>query len=214
MTETTTSSASSASSDAAQWLRVDELTPWDKNPRRNDGEPVDAVARSLQRFGFVAPIIVWRERQRMVAGHTRLKALRALLARPEELDDRGTVISGPRFTPRGAPAPGMARVVFHSFESEEQADLYALADNKLAELSKWDDDAVSELLAKFSDDEVSCVGFADELPVPDKLGDEVDAPVDAPRSVFGVIVECVDERSQVALLTRLTDEGLACRALM
>lgn len=78
----------------------------------------------------------------MVAGHTRLKALRAILAKE------------PDFVPKGAPGPGLARVVFHEFDSEAEADLYALADNKLGELAEWDDLLLAGVVAAMAREDV------------------------------------------------------------
>lgn len=118
---------------AASWVHADSLRPWDRNPRRND-PAVPRVAESIRRWGFVSPIVVWRAADRMVAGHTRLRAMQQLLA------------ADPAFTAKGAPGPGMVRVVFHDFETEHDADLYALADNRLQELASWDDDLLREAL--------------------------------------------------------------------
>ncbi|MCA9185217.1 MAG: ParB N-terminal domain-containing protein, partial [Planctomycetales bacterium] len=55
---------------------VDRLVPYDKNPRLND-DAVEAVARSIQEFGFRQPIVVDDEGV-IIIGHTRLKAARKL----------------------------------------------------------------------------------------------------------------------------------------
>ena len=52
--------------------QIDELRPYDKNPRINDGA-VDAVAASLRQFGFRQPIVVDKS-DVFVVGHTRWKA--------------------------------------------------------------------------------------------------------------------------------------------
>ncbi len=128
------------------WVHVDELKPWEKNPRKND-PAVPKVMASIREFGFVAPIVVWRGGNRMVAGHTRLKAMRALLKEDEA------------FTAKGAPGPAMVRVVFHEFESEAQADAYALADNKLGMVAAWDDSLLLEQLGAMSETLIAASGF-------------------------------------------------------
>ena len=131
---------------AALWLPLGQLRRWEKNPRKND--PAAArVAASIRRFGFVAPIVVWTSANRMVAGDTRLKAMRLI--------ERET----PTFVPRGAPGPGMARVVFHEFDSEAEADLYALADNRLNEIAEWDEDARDAILVGYDDEARIVAGF-------------------------------------------------------
>jgi hypothetical protein len=112
--------------DAAVWVHVRELVPWDHNPRKND-RAVDGVAASIKEFGFAAPIVAWKEQRRIVAGHTRLKAMLQLLTR-----DNG-------FTVRGAPGPGMVPVRYHPFRSENEANAYTIADNRLGEAAEWDD---------------------------------------------------------------------------
>lgn len=146
--------AAGAQDAQAVWLPLDALTPWAANPRKNDGLPVDKVAQSIRHFGFISPIVVWAAGGRMVAGHTRLKALRQIL--DEE----------PDFVPRGAPGPGLARVLFYDFADEHEADLFALADNKLGELATWDDEGVGSILASFDDEERSIAGFDDEAFAP------------------------------------------------
>ena len=48
---------------------TDELIPYNNNPRFNEGA-VDAVARSINEFGFRNPIIVDKNNV-IIAGHTR-----------------------------------------------------------------------------------------------------------------------------------------------
>ena len=55
---------------------VDELRPYENNPREND-EAVGAVAASIREFGWRQPIVVDAEGV-IVAGHTRWKAAKQL----------------------------------------------------------------------------------------------------------------------------------------
>ena len=96
------------------WLPLAALIPWAKNPRKNDAA-VPKVGESIKRFGFVAPIVIWEGANRMVAGHTRYKAMQVIMEKD------------PGFVAKGAPGPGLVRVVFHEFSSEDEADAYALA---------------------------------------------------------------------------------------
>jgi DNA modification methylase len=115
------------------WLPLAAVKPWAKNPRKNK-VAIAPVAGSIRRFGFVAPVVIWLEGDRMVAGHTRLLALESLLK------------ADPRFTPPGAPGPGLVPVRFQRFGSDAEATAYALADNRLGELAAWDEDALPEIL--------------------------------------------------------------------
>lgn len=62
---------------AAVYVDVDELMPWERNPRRND-HAVDEVAKSIKRFGFGAPVVARKADGMIIAGHTRVKAAQKL----------------------------------------------------------------------------------------------------------------------------------------
>ncbi len=137
------------------WMPVDALRRWEMNPRDNDAA-IAPVAESIRRFGFVSPIVVWTSADRMVAGDTRLKAMRMLLA------------SDPTFTPKGAPGPGLVPVRFHEFESEREADLYAVADNALGEIAKWNEPGLKAIVERhhYTQEEVHVARFEEHLPKP------------------------------------------------
>ena len=99
---------------------VESVRPYPSNPRLNDSA-VDAVAKSLQEFGFRQPIVVDADGV-IIAGHTRYKAALKL---------------------------GLAEVPVHVAVglTPEQTRAYRLADNRTAAIATWDDDAlVAELL--------------------------------------------------------------------
>lgn len=138
----------------ARWVPLAEVHRWAKNPRINK-DAIPKVAESIRRFGFVSPVIVWPAESRVVAGHTRVAALESILA----ID--------PGFVPSGAPAgvlPGMVPVRFHAFASEAEATSYAIADNRLNELARWDTDLLPELLGGLDKDLAALTGFVVELP--------------------------------------------------
>lgn len=132
---------------AAVYVHIDKLEPWARNPRLNDGEPAARVAASIRRFGFTAPVVAWREKRQIVAGHTRVKALRMLLA-----DDPG-------FIPLGCPAPGMVPVRYHAFASQNEADVYALADNQLTIATPYDEDELTNILRDLNEADVDLGGI-------------------------------------------------------
>ncbi len=100
--------------------RLDSIRPYPGNPHRND-PAVDAVAKSLQEFGFRQPIVVDGDGV-IVVGHTRHKAALKL---------------------------GLTEVPVHVAAglTPAQTKAYRLADNRTAAIATWDDDAlVTELL--------------------------------------------------------------------
>jgi site-specific DNA-methyltransferase (adenine-specific) len=120
---------------AAYWTRISTLEKWRRNPRKNVAA-VPQVARSIRKYGFVAPVVVWTSRDQLIAGHTRLLALESILAKE------------PAFVPRDAPGPGLVPVRFHEFVDEAEAAAYAIADNKLSELAEWDEQKLGEIFAE------------------------------------------------------------------
>lgn len=55
-----------------QMMEIDKLIAYENNPRKND-DAVDAVAYSIQHFGFKSPIVIDKNNV-VINGHTRLKA--------------------------------------------------------------------------------------------------------------------------------------------
>ena len=90
-----------------------DLEPYENNPRIND-YAVKKVMESIKENGFTNPILVDKDLV-IIAGHTRREA--SILA-------------------------GLERVpyIILSDLSPEQVKAYRIADNKLAELSSWDEE--------------------------------------------------------------------------
>ena len=59
-----------------EYIKVNQLIPYDNNPRKNDAA-VPYVVNSIREFGFKVPIIIDRNNV-IVCGHTRLKAAQQL----------------------------------------------------------------------------------------------------------------------------------------
>lgn len=110
---------------------TDELIPYNNNPRVNDGA-VDAVAKSIEEFGFRNPIIVDKNNV-IIAGHTRLKASQKL---------------GLKKVP----------VIVADDLTDEQANALRLVDNKTNELADWNLDKLKEELDAITID-MSQFGF-------------------------------------------------------
>ena len=100
--------------------KLDELHPYANNPRINDGA-VDAVAKSIEQYGFKVPMVITADGE-IVCGHTRYKAAQTL-----GLDEVPCVVADD-LTP-------------------EQVKLFRLVDNKTAELAEWDNDLLKDELA-------------------------------------------------------------------
>ncbi len=119
---------------AAVWVAIEDLRPWDQNPRLNE-PAVEKVVDSIKRFGFGAPILA-RANGELIAGHTRLKAAIKL---------------------------GLDRVPVRYLDLDPaDAKLLALADNKLAELAEWDETLLAQILGELDVEDAAIAGFGAE----------------------------------------------------
>ncbi len=109
-----------------QYCNPEELIPYEKNPRDNRAA-LDAIELSIEEYGFTNPILV-NEEKVILAGHTRREA--AILA-------------------------GLEKVPYIVVDglTEAQQKAYRLADNKLSELSIWDEDLLKEELEDLLDED-------------------------------------------------------------
>ena len=92
-----------------EYYPIDQLIPYNKNPRKNLN--VDKVADSLKEFGFQQPIVVDKDMV-VIVGHTRLEASKKL-----KLDKVPVIIAD---------------------ISPKKAKAYRIADNRLNQDSSWD----------------------------------------------------------------------------
>ncbi len=58
-------------------LSTSALTPHPRNPRKHSRQQIRAIARSIEAFGFNAPVLIDKDRQ-IVAGHGRYEAAKLL----------------------------------------------------------------------------------------------------------------------------------------
>lgn len=104
---------------SVKMMNVEDLIPYENNPRLND-DAVQSVANSIETFGFKVPIVVDKNHV-VITGHTRLKAAKRL---------------GLTSVP----------VIVADDLDDTAVKAFRLADNKVAELSKWDDILLAEEL--------------------------------------------------------------------
>lgn len=116
--------------------KISELIPYANNARTHSPAQIELLRRSLREFGFIAPVLI-DGAGNVIAGHGRIEAAKA-----EGIEEAPCVL------------------VEHLTDAQRRA--YILADNRLAELSTWDDvvrDA--ELLRLRSEGmDITLTGFA------------------------------------------------------
>lgn len=102
-----------------EYAPISELKEWGDNPRHHN---VEAIRRSMERFGIRWPIIVNRNTMQVEAGHGRLKALREL---------------------------GETEVPVLFVEDDDlTAKAFAIADNRTQELTRWDEQGLVDILSE------------------------------------------------------------------
>lgn len=141
---------------ALAYLGVDELRPYDGNPRTHSSTQVAELARSIERFGFAAPVLAERDGT-VIAGHGRLEAAKLL---------------------------GMQRVPVVRLHhlTPEQARALRLADNRLAELSEWDEELLARELGELADLKIDLDGLGwDDDRLRELLGLELEPEPPAPE---------------------------------
>lgn len=122
---------------AVDEVPIDQLRPDPANPRRIGDAELDALERSLRRFGFVQPVLARREDGVVVGGHQRLVAARRL---------------------------GLSTVpVIWLDLPPDQARLLGLALNKIS--GSWDEQLLARLLAELqaaTDIDLTLSGFDED----------------------------------------------------
>ena len=162
-------------------LKLTEIRPYGKNPRKNDGA-VDAVAESIKQCGYCSPIVV-DENYEVLAGHTRLKALKKL-GRKE------------------------CEVVVKEGLTEEQKKKYRILDNKTGEFAEWDLDVLQEQL-KDLDFEGFDFGFAQYNDSDINIVERKDLS-DTLENEYKCIIDCENETQLQAIYEEMTERGFKC----
>ena len=111
------------------------LKPHDKNARTHSARQIRQIARSIEQFGFINPILIDSNR-RIICGHGRVAGARLL-----EIREVPTI------------------TVDHL--SDAQLRAYVIADNRLAEKAGWDKEMLAIELQSLIDLEfdVELTGF-------------------------------------------------------
>lgn len=163
--------------------KIDELKPYENNPRFND-EAVEYVANSIKEFGFKVPMVIDKNNV-IVAGHTRYKAALEL-----GLDEVPCIIADDL--------------------TEEQIKAFRLADNKVSEKAGWNFELLDEELDDILDIDMSDFGF-DKIDINDF--DEIERKdlSDKDFEKYEIIIKCDNEKDLQQKYEKLTNEGYECQ---
>ena len=112
-----------------EYLPLGEIRPDPSNPRLHGKRHVRQIAKSIEAFGFNAPILIDDEKQ-IVGGHGRQAAARLL-----DLPTVPTICLG--------------------HLSPQQRRAYMVADNRLGDLSKWDGKVLAGIMLELAEADLS-----------------------------------------------------------
>lgn len=124
-----------------EYMPLEDVAPAARNPKRHR---IGALTASVNRFGFVAPVLRDERTGQLVAGHGRLETLAGLR-------EAGTA------PPEGVRVDAEGRwlvpvVAGWSSRSDAEAAAYLVADNRQGELGGWDAQELADLLEDLGED--------------------------------------------------------------
>jgi hypothetical protein len=102
-------------------MKLSKIIPYHRNPRKNE-KAVEAVIKSIEKYGYVTPIIVDKKNV-IIVGHSRYQALARL-----NYDEVDVIVSD-------LPA--------------SKAKEFRIIDNKTSEFATWDNDKLLAELREF-----------------------------------------------------------------
>ncbi len=147
-------------------MKISEIKPYPRNAKKHSRKQIQQVADSIKEFGFNQPIVVDKNNV-VIVGHGRLEAAKLL-----DLQDVPTIVVD---------------------LSEQNANAYRLADNKLNE-SEWDMKLVIDELKGLSSEMLNLTGFDKDLIIEPDARDDV-IPENVPvRSKLGDLYELGSHR--------------------
>ena len=126
-------------------VRIDKLKPYENNARTHSEKQVEKIARSIEEFGFINPVLI-DSNYGIIAGHGRVEGAKRL---PEDVAKKRLH--------NGNEVP----CIFVEDLTEEQKRAYIIADNKLALDAGWDYDLLKIELEELDnlDFDISVTGF-------------------------------------------------------
>ncbi len=170
-------------------IKLSELSPDPANLRKHPKRNLEGIAASLKRFGQQKPIVV---------------------------DKNGIVVAG-NGTFLAAKKLGWASIAAIKTELEgAEAIAYAIADNQMATMAEWDEEALAKTLNSLDLDLQEAAGFI-QSDIEELLGKVMEGGAGETsveiQGVHEVAVSCEDERDQRELYGRMKSEGRKCRVV-
>lgn len=173
-----------------EYRPLKSLIPYENNPRKN-ANAVDAVAESINTFGFRVPLVIDRDGV-IVAGHTRYKAAKRLRIK-------------------------LVPCIIADDLTPEQIKAFRLIDNRTGELANWIDDLLQEELLQIDGIDMGSFGFFSvDTDATDDEETEADYATESDfkyQSEYGVIVILDGPEEQDEVLHQQEAEGYDVKAV-
>ena len=176
-----------------EYLPKESLKTYVNNAKIHTAGQVEAIKKSIDKFGFNDPIAIWKNDE-IIEGHGRLLAAM-------EMDDIETV-----------------PVIRLDSLTDKERKAYIIAHNKLTLNTVFDMDLLSEELKDIGEDiDMSELGFDDDE-LKELLGEiELDDVIertdlsDTFELAMRVVIECDSESQQKELYDEMVERGLKCK---
>lgn len=164
-----------------EYLPIKALKPYEKNTRKHQKKDVDNIAKSIEKYGMLDPIGIWKGNI-IIEGHGRMMACKQL---------------------------GMTEVPVVRLDhlTDEQRREYAIAHNATAELSEWDLDILPDELAEL---DLSTFDFDFGVSLDEDDAETKEREEIALNESVSVVVECSDDEEAEAIFEKLSEEGYKC----
>lgn len=169
----------------ARTVAIGSLVPDPDNARTHPKENIEAITKSLRRFGQVEPIVVQKKTNVVIGGNGRLEAMVAMNAEAEK--------SG------AAPPWQKVRAAFVDVTEDERKAL-GVALNRTGDMAGWDNERLARLVLEIQASEDRALVEALSLSqkeldaiagtLPDDLPDDVDGATEITEDIGGQDSRC------------------------
>lgn len=165
-----------------EYIKVDELKPYEKNNKKHEDFDVNEIAKSISKYEMIDPVGIWGKDNTIVEGHGRVLACKQL---------------------------GIDKVPCIRLDhlTDEQRREYAIVHNKSQELALYDFDNLADELDEINLDAFNFdfgVSFDDD-DTETKEREEI-----ALNESISVVVECADDEEAETIFEKLSEEGYKC----
>jgi len=166
------------------YVDIRKVKPYKNNPRDNK-KAIGKVAKSIEKYGFKVPCVLDKN-YTIITGHTRYEAAKRL---------------------------GMEKIpcIIADDLSKQKVKEFRIADNKVAEYSKWDMDKLKEELAAINvedlefSEEFDLEGLAEDLDI-DSFFEDADEHHEK-KEKFEIVIKCKNEKQYKKRLKKLEEIG-------